>query len=442
MTRRNCPLLPLIILLVLSGCRQKTTPPNSATLPASAPLSAAPLPANGDKGREQTIRFLENRVRQDPDDFVAFNKLTGYYLQLQRETGNAQYLELAERATQASLKAVPAEQNKGGLAAQALIAYAAHRFAEARDLANKLVQLDPGKGYPYQTLGDALLELGDYEGADAAFKQSVNLSGVTFGNEVRQARLASLHGKPQVATQHYANALQLAQDAATSDPETIAWTHWQLGETAFAQGQYAPAEKHYQESLKQFPDYSRALGGWARARAAQGDAKQAIETYEKLVKRLPDPVYIAALGDLYKLTGREQEAAAQYALVEQIAKLTALNGVLYNRQLALYYADHDLQPEAAYAAAAKEYETRRDIYGADALAWTSLKAGKIPEAQAAGKDALRLGTKDAKLFYHAGMIARAAGDKALAKDYLQKTLALSPEFDPLQAGLARKAVHE
>ena len=180
----------------------------------------------------------------------------------------------------------------------------------------------------------------------------------------------------------------------------------------------------------------------ARARAAQGDTKQAVEIYEKLVKRLPDPVYIAALGDLYKLTGRDQDAAAQYALVEQIAKLTALNGVLYNRQLALFYADHDLQPEAAYAAAAKEYEMRRDIYGADALAWTALKAGKIAEAQAAGKDALRLNTKDAKLFYHAGMIARAAGDKAAAKLYLQKALALSPQFDPLQVTLAQKAVHE
>jgi hypothetical protein len=46
----------------------------------------------------------------------------------------------------------------------------------------------------------------------------------------------------------------------------------------------------------------------------------------------------------------------------------------------------------------KEYEARRDIYGADALAWTALKAGKISEAQSAIKDALRLGTQDAKGF--------------------------------------------
>ena len=83
---------------------------------------------------------------------------------------------------------------------------------------------------------------------------------------------------------------------------------------------------------------------------------------------------------------------------------------------------------------------RRDIYGADALAWTALKAGKVEEARAAIKEALRLGTKDARLFYHAGMIARAAGDAAAARDYLERALALNPQFDPLQARIARAAL--
>jgi hypothetical protein len=60
--------------------------------------------------------------------------------------------------------------------------------------------------------------------------------------------------------------------------------------------------------------------------------------------------------------------------------------------------------------AKREYETRRDGYGADALAWAALKAGMIDEARQAAKDALRLGTQDAKLSYHAGMVARAAGE--------------------------------
>ena len=132
----------------------------------------------------------------------------------------------------------------------------------------------------------------------------------------------------------------------------------------------------------------------------------------------------------------------QYALVEKIGRLNELNGVLYNRQLALFYADHELKPEAAYANAAKEYSLRQDIYGADALAWTALKAGKIAEAQTAIKAALRLGTEDARLFYHSGMIARASGDKSEAHHNLKRALALNPQFDPLQASIARKALGE
>ena len=67
---------------------------------------------------------------------------------------------------------------------------------------------------------------------------------------------------------------------------------------------------------------------------------------------------------------------------------------------------------------------------------------KLDEAQAAIKDALRLGTRDAKLFYHAGMIARARGDAASARDYLQRALKLNPQFDPLQAAIAAKALAE
>lgn len=171
-----------------------------------------------------------------------------------------------------------------------------------------------------------------------------------------------------------------------------------MGETAFSVSDYEKAEKHYRDALLTFPDYFRAIASLAKTRAANNDLQGAIEHYEKVVRILPDPNFVAALGDLYKLAGREEDANKQYELVEQIGRLSELNGALYNRQLALFYADYDLKPEEAYNLAAKEYEVRRDIYGADALAWTAFKAGKIAEAQTAIKDALRLGTKDARHF--------------------------------------------
>ena len=418
-----------------SSSRSTASLAASATLPAAAPLEV------GDKANESAIRFLEERVKRDPDDFSAHNKLAGYYHLRLRETGDLSYLGLAARAARASLASVPEARNAGGLAALTQSEFAAHDFAAARDHAMQLALLDPGKSYPYGMLGDALLELGDYEKAADAYRQMERRGGgISESTETRQARLAQLRGDSAGAKHHFTRALVLALDLPLPPRETVAWCRWQLGETAFAAGDYETAERHYRDALVTFPDYYRALASMGRVRAARGDLAGAIKQYEQAVRRLPDPAFVAALGDLYQLAGREKDAAGQYALVVQIGRLNAVNGALYNRQLALFYADHDMKAEAAYASAAKEYETRRDIHGADALAWTALKAGKLSEAQAAMKDALRLGTRDAKLFYHAGMIARAAGDDAAARDYLRRALALNPQFDPLQAVIARKAL--
>jgi len=435
-TRLGFILLTAICALASEGCgilsSSSSTPPR--------PLPAATALPSDTEGTESAIRFLEDRVSRDHDDFTAYNKLAGYYLQRQRETGSLNYLDLALRAARASLAAMPAEMNKGGLAALAQTEYASHEFTSARDHALQLAELDRAKSYPYQLLGDALIELGDYDKATNAFGQMERLGGGSVGAEVRLARAALLHGQTEAGTRHLTDALALAMAQEPPSRETIAWIRWQLGEADFSIGAYETAEQRYRDALVTFPDYYRALASLGRVLAALGDVPGAIEQYERAIRVIPDPSFVAALGDLYKISGREKEATAQYNLVEHIARLGAINGVLYNRQLAWFYADHDMKSEEAYASAVKEYTVRRDIYGADAVAWTALKAGKPDEAQSAIKEALRLGTRDAKLFYHAGMIALARGDKATAGDYLNQALAINPQFDPLQAINARRAL--
>jgi tetratricopeptide (TPR) repeat protein len=388
------------------------------------------------------VRFLEDRVKGDPDDLVALNKLASYYLQLHRETADVRYLELALRSARSSLRVLPADQNLGGLLALTQAEYQTHDFISARDHAKELTEYQPQKSYGYQILGDALLELGDYDQAQQAYSKMEELDSGSAATETRLAHVAMLRGDYSTAQRRYSIALAQAKAALIPIAETIAWCHWQLGETAFTIGDYATAERHYSVALTTFPDYFRALASLGRARAAQGDLEGGIEQYEHAVRIIPDPQFVAALGDLYRLVGRDKDAARQYSLVEKIGRLNELNGALYNRQLALLYADHDLKPEEGYTNALREYAVRRDIYGADTLAWTALKEGKIAEAQSAIKEALRLGTKDARLFYHAGMIARAAGDNNGARDYLKRSLALNPQFDPLQAPIARKALEQ
>src|SRR5262249_45671131 len=156
------------------------------------------------------------------------------------------YLKLASKAARSSLATLPVEQNVGGLVAMAQVEYASHEFAAARDHALRLTQLEPGKSYSFQILGDALLELGEYGKAEASYRTMEQLSGIQgltrSAIEQRLARVSALHGDVSASQKHLKTALSLVQALADPPTETVAWCHWQLGETAFMVGDYATAE--------------------------------------------------------------------------------------------------------------------------------------------------------------------------------------------------------
>jgi tetratricopeptide (TPR) repeat protein len=115
-----------------------------------------------------------------------------------------------------------------------------------------------------------------------------------------------------------------------------------------------------------------------------------------------------------------------------------INQLLHNRDLARFYADHDIKLDEALALAHKEFEVRHDIYTWDALAWALYKNGKYQEASDASQHALRSGTRDALLFFHAGMIASRLGQTSIAKERLQTALSINPGFHVIYAGVARQ----
>jgi tetratricopeptide (TPR) repeat protein len=420
----------LALLLGLAGCASDSTLRTRAFTAAQTVRVAAITDA---------ILPLKQVVDDDPENFAVQNMLSGYYLKLVRQSGDHAYLSQAAGAARASLTALPAEANPGGLAALAQAEAASHNFAAARDHARRLVEIAPDQGYPYEILGDALLELGDYKGAAAAYKPVLQRVGASTSIATRLGRLAFLNGDTENAESYLAQSLTLAREEAPTAPEATAFSHWQLGDAAFSTGNYQTAERRYRRALVAVADYLPALAALGRVRAARGDLAAAIATYERVIEIDPMPAFVGALGDLYKLAGRQPEAAAQYAR-NLDAEPTALHAGLHNRELVMFYANHDLRRAEAYRLARREYRLRRDIYGADALAWAALKAGKVGEAQAASDEALRLGTQDASLLYHAGMIARAAGKRDSARTYLERALALNPQFDPLQARNARQAL--
>ena len=113
-----------------------------------------------------------------------------------------------------------------------------------------------------------------------------------------------------------------------------------------------------------------------------------------------------------------------------------------SRDLVLYYCDHGKRPARALELAEAEARSRKDVYTCDALAWALFRNGKVLEAERAVADALRLGTKDVLLLYHAGVIARAAGKTEAARDLLRRALAANPHFSEAHAREANRLLND
>ncbi len=154
----------------------------------------------------------------------------------------------------------------------------------------------------------------------------------------------------------------------------------------------------------------------------------AIPLYQQSVAIQPRPEVLAALGDLYAMTGRTDVAQATYAKVRAVASLGPTD-----RQMSLFEANHDGDPARAVALARADLTKRHDVYAHDTLAWALLAAGQVVEADAEMILARAHDTQDALIDYHAGMIAAAVGRDDDARQLLSSALARNPGFDPLQA---------
>jgi tetratricopeptide (TPR) repeat protein len=393
---------------------------------------AAGLPASADAA----IRQAEWILRRRPSDAGALHRLGDGYVRKARESGDAAYLDRAEAALRQSLALQPGQS--GARRHLAYVLYSRHDFAAAAIEAERALAFDPADRHAWGVLGDARLEVGRYAEAEAAYARMG--TGDLYADS-RRAGLRSLRGDVEGAIADLERAVAAGRSAG-QPAESVAWVEWELGTVHFGQGRLEAAAAAYQAALATLPRYYRALAGLAQVRTAQGRHEEARVLYEQAIATVPQPDYVAALGDLLLLMGHPVAARRQYDLVEHIGRLSAANRVLYNRELATFYADHDLKPDQALELARRELDVRRDVYAYDLLAWALYRNGRLDEAQAAMREALRQGTRDARLHFHAGLIAWGRGDRQAAAAHLAEALTINPYFHPAHAALARRLLGE
>jgi tetratricopeptide (TPR) repeat protein len=362
-----------------------------------------------------------------------YNKIAADFIRKARNTGDFSLNTNAENSVTKALEIEP--DNFDSKKLQASLHLTFHRFDKALESGLQLQTESPNDAFVYGILTDANVELGNYEAAITAVQKMVDLKP-NMASFTRVAHVRSLHGDSLGAIEAFKHAKEIADP---NDLEAQAWCLVNLGNEYFKIGNYSEAEKSYDSANQIFPNYPAASVGKAQILVTKGEYESAISFFNDAQNRIPLTETVIALGDLYAKTGNTDKAKQQYSLAEAIDEKL---GKTDQRRLALLWADNDERLIDALEIATKEHSVRKDIFTADIFAWCLYKTGKFAEAKLAITDALKLKTKDARIFYHAGMIEKALGNSKEAKRLLKLALDTNPAFDILQSEKARAALKD
>ena len=375
---------------------------------------------------DKTIISMRTRVTQSPGDAAAAVTLADALLRQTRVAGNAGLATEAEHVLLAVL-----DRDAGRYDARRMLAatyLSQHRFGDALREASRCQQLRTDDPWVFGVVGDAHIERGEYDAAFDAFDRMVAIKP-TAAAYARVSYARELQGDLPGALQ----AMQMATDATSPhDPESLAWHRAQLGHLYLEMGRLSDARREFAFADHAFPGHPFAAAGLARVAAAEGNFRGALDTVTAVLETTPTPADLAFAGDMLAALGERDEAERRYRLAEAAWR----SDMPEPSRLARFLSERGRNLGDAIALGEQARIDRNDIFTADALAWAYFQTGQLDRAQRAIALALRTGTRDRVIRFHAAAIAQAGGDLVHARALLAEALDGSPRFDPIAGPMA------
>jgi tetratricopeptide (TPR) repeat protein len=413
----------------LLGCQKKAPLPSEQVASAPAAVAAAVdlegkrrlalQKSEGGQPVDVQLGNLQAAIARNPGKLDFWIALGRAWVRKARESAEPGYYLNADAAAEVALHMAP--DAPLALDLRGLVLLNDHRFDEARQLAQQAIAKDARDAMAYGSLADALLELGKYDEAAAAVQQMMQLKP-NMPAYARASYLAWLRGDGRTAKELIRHAIDSSSPSA-HDPEPRAWAVVQAAHLFFHEGDYEGADAGYRTALQTFADYPPALVGRARVAIARNDLREAIALLRKAYAQSPLLETAVLLAETREAAGDNQGAQEQYDQIIRQGRRTD------PRTLALFLATHRRDPAEAVRLIEEELKRRGDLYTQDVYAVALYAAGRYADARAAIEPVVRLGVRDARILYHAGAIALAAGDTGRASALLADALKLNPHFD-------------
>jgi tetratricopeptide (TPR) repeat protein len=193
--------------------------------------------------------------------------------------------------------------------------------------------------------------------------------------------------------------MNLATGAASpNDPEAAAWAFTRLALYQLQRRATRQALESCAAALALDNDYAPALLARGRVLLVTNQVVAAVSEFQRAARLNPLPEYQWVLADALIATGNRDLAAEVESQI--IARSTE-----DPRTLSLYLATRRHDVDRAVELAQEELNNRKDVFTHDAVAWAFAAAGRNSEALDHVNLALSEGTADARLYFHAGVIA-------------------------------------
>ncbi|MEP6809067.1 MAG: hypothetical protein ABI992_02400, partial [Chthoniobacterales bacterium] len=149
----------------------KAKPQAAASSPEQI-LAQIPDP-NGDSQTDKAIIQARAKVKQNPRNPLGWVMLGDSLMQKARDATDETYYDPAELAYGYALQLDP--RFVGAMDGMAWVKGDRHLFDESIDWGKKAIAIDPGNAAAYGIIGDAALQLGDYDQAYADYQKMTDL---------------------------------------------------------------------------------------------------------------------------------------------------------------------------------------------------------------------------------------------------------------------------
>jgi tetratricopeptide (TPR) repeat protein len=140
-------------------------------------------------------------------------------------------------------------------------------WSKAQEVLEKAIQVDPSHANAFAALGMALCDQGKYEAAVAPLEKALQLNPAPASWDTRWALAKAYYRQA-----HYAQALQMSQDALSSSKRKAPEIELLVAQSLTAVGRYEDAAQALREFLRDYPDHREAATArrWLDGLAANG----------------------------------------------------------------------------------------------------------------------------------------------------------------------------